>query len=217
MAKVSEIKTDINGIYYKININVNSRGIFSCKIPKQMAEDLRIEMEHTSYILHELETKIKTFITSYKNKVTTYELFILVAYHAKGKYIEDSKGGHMFYYNDEKYKIDVSFGDIDNAIGLDFVVAVKETIDGKDEWFKAQLNEEGEYIVPCKNTFSTKGIRITRNLLKRARIIPYSKKSFDTLLSVQNKFRSLSQLLFEFINKDENEIISILTNNKLLN
>jgi hypothetical protein len=217
MAKVSTIKTNIKGIECNININVNSRGIFSCKLPVQVAEDLRIKVEHTSLILHELEKTIKDLIESYKNSATTYEIFILIAYQARGKYIERKDGSYMFGHNDDKYKIDVSFSEIDNAIGLDFIVAIEEVIDGKSEWFRAKKDDDGNFVMPDKFTHSNRGVHISRNMLKRAKKIPYTKEALKTLLDVQEKFCSLSELLFNFIKKDEQEIQAILISNKLLN
>lgn len=217
MAKVSVIKTEIKGIEYNININVNSRGIFSCKIPQQVSDDLRIEIEHTSFVLNELESKIKSFIDTYKNSVTTYEIFILVAYQACGDYIKNIDGGHLFYYNDDNYKIQTTFSEIDNAIGLDFKVAIKETIDGKDEWFIAKKNDDGEFTMPCKHTHSYRGVRVSRSFLKRAKAIPFTNNALNTLLGVQEKFRALSELLFKFITKDNDEIVTILNTNRLLN
>jgi hypothetical protein len=217
MAKVSTIKTEIKGVEHNININVNSRGIFSCKLPIYVATDLRIESEHTSLVLHELETKIKGFIKAYKNSVTTHKMFILVAYQARGKYIEKQDGSYLFGYQDDNYKIDISFSQIDNAIGLDFIVAIEEVIDGKSEWFKARKNEDGNYVMPDKFTFLNKGSHVSRNMLKRAKKIPFSIEALNTLNNAQEKFRALSELLFNFINQDEEKIMFALINNKLLN
>jgi len=126
-------------------------------------------------------------------------------------YTERKDGSALFYYNDDKYKIDVSFSDISNAIGLDFVIAIKETIDGKSEWFEAQKEEDGSY----KKCDGRRKIR--NSLLKRGKTIPFNQSALDTLNMAQEKFRQLSETLFNFINQDEEQIMLTLTNNRLLN
>jgi hypothetical protein len=220
MAKISTIKIDIKGVEYNININVNSRGIFSCKLPIQVAQDLRIKEEHTSLFLHELEKSIKGFIETYKNSVTTNELFILVAYQATGYYMQTKDGGYLFPSNDDKYRIQSSFNEVDNAIGLDFIVAIKETIDGKDVWYKAKLGkhfshiQEKEYSEP--NVYH-KCTKIYDHKMKRYKAIPFNEAALLTLQNTQEKFRTISEYLYKFITQDEENIMITLTSNKLLN
>jgi beta-lactamase class D len=209
MPKVTELKFDIKGKDYKIAVNCNSSGEFTANLPDEVAEALRIMAKQCHKTLASLQNEIEQNIKKYKQIQTTYETFIIVAYQARGKYIEDENGGHMFYCNNENYKIDVAFSGIANAIGLDFKVAVKETIDGKEKWFEGELQDDGTY---------AKGRQTIRNsMIKRGKIIPFNQDALNTLNSVQEKFRALSQRLFEFINKDETEILQILTNKKLLN
>ena len=173
MAKVSEIKFDIKGQNYKVNVNCNSSGQFNANIPKEVAEALRIRETLTATTLAALEKEFEDCLLKYKTAQVTQETFIIVAYQARGKYIERKDGGHLFFYNDDKYNISVSFHAISNAVGLDFEVAIKETIDGKERWFKAKLDDSGNY---------TKGSsEITSSLLKRGKAIPFNKAALDTL------------------------------------
>ena len=208
MAKVSEIKFSIKDVDYKVNVNCNSSGEFNANIPKEVAEALRISDKLTNSNLGLLKKEFEDYLRKYKAIQTNYETFIIVAYQARGKYIENKDGGHLFFYNDDKYKIDVTFSDISNAIGLDFKVSVKETIDGKSEWFEGEL-KDGVYV---------KGYNKIRNsLLKRGKVIPFNQTALDTLNMAQERFRALSEILFNFINQDEEKILLTLANQKLLN
>lgn len=207
MAKVSEIKFNLKGIDYKVNVNCNSHGQFNANIPNEVAEALRISGELTNSNLSILKEEFQDCLRKYKTIQTNYETFIIVAYQARGKYIENKDGGYLFFYNDDRYKIDVTFSDITNAIGLDFKVAVKETIDGKSEWFEAKF-KDGAYI---------KGYAKIRNsLLKRGKVIRFDQNALDTLNLAQERFRALSEMMFNFINQDEEKILLTLTSQKLL-
>lgn len=207
MAKVSEIKFNLKGIDYKVNVNCNLHGQFNANIPNEVAEALRISGELTNSNLSILKEEFQDCLRKYKTIQTNYETFIIVAYQARGKYIENKDGGHLFFYNDDRYKIDVTFSDITNAIGLDFKVAVKETIDGKSEWFEAKF-KDGAYI---------KGYAKIRNsLLKRGKVIRFDQNALDTLNLAQERFRALSEMMFNFINQDEEKILLTLTSQKLL-
>ena len=208
MAKVGVIKFKLKGVDEKANVNCNSSGQFSAKLPTEIAEALRINEELTSTKLTTLEVEFEDCIRKYESIKTTYETFIIVAYQARGKYIERKDGGHLFFYNDDKHKITVSFSEISNAVGLDFEVAIKETIDGKERWFETELGDDGAY--------TKTNTQIKSSLLKRGKAIPFNKAALDTLNAAQEQFRTLSEILFNFISQDESKILEILTNQKLL-
>jgi len=218
MAKVSEIKFDLKGQSLKINVNCTSGGQFNAKIPKDIAEALRIDERITANTLLELTDNFNEKLKKYKNIQTTEELFILVAYQARGRYTYRKDGSALFGWNNSIYKIDISFSEIDNALGLDFFVAIKQTIDGKDKWFKAKLGSEFSHI--CKEynypTAYHKHMPITSYRLERFKIIPFNQKALDTLNSAQERFRELSEMLFNFISQDEEKILLTLTTQKLL-
>lgn len=209
MAKISTIKFDLKGVPYIINVNCNKHGQFSANIPKEVVEALRLDDSCiVSKTLSELEEVFQNHLKTYKSIQTKEELFIIVAYQARGAYNRKKDGGSLFFYNDENYRINISFDDISNAIGLDFKVAIKETIDGKEKWFETEKCED--------NTYKKTRNGIYNSLIRRGKTIPFNQQALDTLEATQEKFRQLSEMLFNFIKKDEEEILLTLVNNKLL-
>jgi hypothetical protein len=210
MAKIKKIEFIIQEVYHKVDVNCSARGTFSLKLPIYVHEKLRIDPEITSSSLGDLETKFEKILYEYKTCSVTEEFFIIVAYQAKGKYIETKDGGHMYFYRDDKYKIDVSFGEIENAVGIDFEVCVKETINDNSIWYEAKIDEES-------GLYKKINRKVNSNLLKRGKVLPFNETAIETLNQAQEKFRSLSEMLFKFINQDEEKILLTLTSQKLLN
>ncbi len=219
MAKVTEIKFDIKGKEYKLNINCTSSGQFNANIPKEVAESLRISDKITANTLAELTKDFEAKLSHYKRIETTETLFILIAYQARGKYTYKKDGSVLFGHSDEKHKINVSFSEIDNALGLDFFVAIKETIDGKDKWFKASLGSKFAHFQHQSkepDIYHKEG-EIWGNRMERYKAIPFNDLALATLKFAEEKLRSASEMLFNFINQDEEQIMLTLTNQKLLN
>lgn len=218
MAKVSEIKFSVKGIDYKVNVNCNSSGQFNANIPKEVAEALRIDATLTSNTLVELNKIFDEKLKHYKTIETIESLHIWIAYQARGKYTYKTDGSILFSNLNNLYNIDVSFSEIDNAVGFDFFVAIKQVIDGKEKWFKAKLGSEFSWM--CKKEYSQPSIyhkqeSIGRRM-ERYKIIPFNETALNTLIIAQEKLRMVSEVLFNFINKDEKEILLTLTNQKLL-
>lgn len=219
MAKISEIKFELKGVHYKVNVNCTSGGQFNANIPDEIAEALRIDKKITANTLNEILATFNKSLKLYKEAKTSQTLHILIAYQASGAYIERKDGGHLFYYDDKKYTIRTSFNEIENALGLDFKVAICEVIDGKEKWFEAKLGKDHSHIQESQffqPDVYHKTTNIYQNRLERFKIIPFSQTALDTLNSTQEKFRAISEMLFNFINQDEQQILSTLTNNKLL-
>lgn len=209
MPKVSELKYEIAGVSYKTNINCNSSGIFSANLPSEVSEALRIQKQLSNQSLNTLEKLFHEHLSNYKKASTTQELFIIIGYQARGRYADKKDGGVLFSHLDSNYKIDISFSEITNAIGLDFEVCIKETIDNKAKWFIADKDEDGNYVKEYGRT-------VSNSFLRRGKIIPFNQNALNTLNKVQEKFRSLSEVLFDFIKQDETLILNQLIQNKLL-
>lgn len=220
MAKVSDLKFNLKGKDYSIPVNCNSSGQFNANIPLEVADALRIREKITAITLKDLSEDFFKKIAHFKTLETTEELFILVAYHARGKYTYKSDGSLLFGQSDEKHKIDISFAEIDNALGLDFTVAIKQTIDGKTKWFKAKLGKDYSWFQ--KEEYSQPNIyhkqeEIWNPKLKRFKIIPFSETALQSLKFAEEKLRVVSEMLHKFISQDEESILLTLTNQKLLN
>lgn len=220
MAKVSDIKFQVKGVDYKVNVNCTSSGQFNANIPKEVAEALRIDEKITAETLHDLNEKFKNSLDKYKSLETVETVHIFVAYQARGAYSYRKDGSVLFENCDKKYNIEISFSTNDNAFGFDFFVAIKQTIDGKDKWFRAQLGkdhspiQEKQYSQP--DIYHKCG-SISDHRLERYKIIPFNETALNTLQFAEDKLRSVSEMLFDFINQDEEMISLALTNQKLLN
>lgn len=219
MAKVSELKFNLKDVDYKINVNCNSVGIFTVKLPFEVAEELKIHTKIEDTSLAGLNHKFKYAFDAYKNRQTVETLHILISFHAKGDYTYRKNGSVLFSQQNDRHTIKVSFSEIKNAVGLDFTVAIKQTIDGKEFWFKALLGKDFSHI--CKESnypdLYHKRETISNGVLIRSKIIPFDQSALDTLLNAQEKFRQLSEVLYDFISQDEARILNQLNSQKLLN
>ena len=218
MAKITDISFDINGVPYKINVNCTSSGQFTAKLPKHVAEALRMDETLTAHTLTGLTSTFESSLKHYKTLQTTETLHILVSYHARGKYTYKKDGSVLFGQSERRYQIDISFSEISDAVGFDFMVAIKQVIDGKERWFRAYLGSDfpafkEESYEPEKYHKSSP---IYPSRLERYKILPYSATALQTLETAQEKMRVLSESLFNFINQDEEVMFLTLNNQKLL-
>jgi len=218
MAKVSEIKFDVKGVSYKVNVNCTSNGQFNANIPKNVADALRISDKITASTLAELTKTFDEKLEHYKTIETTETLHILIMYRARGKYIEKKDGSFNFGHNDSLYSLNVSFSEIDNALGFDFIVAIKQTIDGKDKWFRAKLGKDCSHIQKEYNepNIYHKMQEVYNHKLKNYKVIPFNEMALETLKIAEEKLRAASEMLYNFIKQDEEQILLTLTNQKLL-
>jgi hypothetical protein len=226
MAKVSTIKCEVNGTLFNINVNCTSSGEFNANIPEFVATALRIKSKLTATTLRELETTFHAALKQYKQAETKEELFIAISYKARGRYAQKrdkDESGHtlnLFYTgNRGKYDLDVSFDRPKNALGFDFSVVIKETIDQKVKWHKTQLGSKfsswmdtERYAEPDKYHKYGEFYYISEY-----KVIPFSEAALASLQNAQEKLRSISEMLFNFIEQDEEQILLALTNHKLLN
>ena len=217
MAKVTDFKFDINGQNYIVHVNCNSSGQFSANLPDAVSDALRITAQLTAPTLEKLSTTFNDAIKAYKTRETKQELFILMAYYARGNYAKYKSGNILFGGHGHKYHLDVSFSKPQNAIGLDFFVAVKETIDGKPIWYKAKLGSECSYIQD-QSKEPDKWHKMEKVYHPDDyKAIPFSEAALQSLNNANEKIRAASETLFHFIEQDEIQIEYLLTNQKLLN
>lgn len=217
MAKISTLKYEFKGQDLTSNVNCTSYGEFNCHLPLEVAEALRIDKIIKANTLTELEKKFKDSFQKYKDSTIKEELFILIAYYARGYFTKDSEGNAMFGGYRNKYELEVNFDRPRNAIGLDFMVAIKQTIDEKEKWFKAKLGRDCSHIQ--HEEYSQPDIYHKQEKIhnpKEYKIIPFSETALDSLKNAGEKIRAASELLFNFIEQDEEQILLTLTKQKLL-
>ena len=217
MAKISTLKFEINGEQLTANVNVNSGGEFSVRIPNNVANALGLQSELRAKTLSEITSTFYGHLDRYKKASTEHELLIFVRYGSSGNYSYNKNGGVLFGGYNHKYELRTgNFGsDGMDALGFDFEVVIKETIDGVPNYFvavDAELDNSlyGEAVI---GKYRKSGTFYSKEKYKQ---ISFSEKSLATLMNAREKIRSLSQLLFEFIEMDTLQIEQVLANQKLI-
>ena len=218
MAKVKELKFNISGIDYVVNINCNSIGLFSANLPEPVYKSLGLNKSITAQTLTILENDFKSAIDRYKNAETKQELLILIKYGASGSfsYKKDKSLGVLFG-DCSKYNIHSSFNQFNDIISFDFLVVIKETVDTKESFYKAKLGSNFAYFQDESKEPDKwhKQERVHR--LDYYKQIPFTEIAYNSLLNARGKLRDLSEMLFNFIEQDEQDILLALNNQKLLN
>lgn len=220
MAKISTIKYTFQGKELIANVNVNSQGEFSCNIPEDIAKALNLRMKITSYNLGELESNFRNSLKRYKEAETKLELYILIRYHACGEYSCKSDGSVLFG-NNSIYQTKCSFSEFRNAVGIDYMVAFKKTVDGVVNWHKG-ISKRDRFESDANPYEYVNGYRIDNQKIFESKTdlykkIPFNQDALNTIKSAQEQFRKLSETLFNFMEKDEEQILLALSNKKLLN
>ena len=215
MAKIDTLEFTINNQTYKSNINVGKAGVFTCKLNWEVSKALGLDHGNiTAPTLHELKNKIIPKYQAFCESKTVVETFISIVYNANGKYFRD-KQKRMFRNRDFYNKSSFNDGDL---ITFDFEVFIKESYSaGTEAWFETQrgqglINYNQEHLndpntwYKSRQTYNVKGV-----------LIPFTLESYNTLLKAREGLRSISEILFNFVNQDTNLISAQLNNGNLLN
>jgi len=215
MAKITTEKFEIAGKEYQVHINCTSTGQFNANIPQFVATALGIDARLSSINLSDIVTALRTAIRKYKEAETSQELFILIRYRASGDCNWSSKGTVLFNQQ-SPYHLSVSFESSSvSCVALDYKLAFKETVDGVVKWYEAREGHKFFNESEDENKLY-KGSHIWDSSLKNFKAIPYSEIAVASLDNAKEKLRAASELLFNFIEQDEEQILLTLTNQKLL-
>lgn len=215
MAKIKDLKFEIKGQPYTVHVNCTSSGEFTANIPTFVADALHLNNRLAKPNLRELEKTFFDAINQYKKAETTQELFLAIKYGACGRYNRRSDNDYPLFGNGTKYEIRISFSEID-CLGFEFEVCIKETIDGKVNWFEAKLGKDFSHIQKEHSELEKYHKSGSLYHLDKWKMIPFSDKALETLTNGQEKIRQMSEMLFNFIEQDEKVIEQRLTNTKLL-
>lgn len=221
MAKITDIKFDINGVNFVVHVNCNSAGHFTANLPDEVATALRLEKKLLFTALAPLEKEIKDSIERFKKAETRQELFIAIKYLSAGRFSEKKDGLPLFGGHNNKYHLSIAFSN-QNLSGLTFhfQVVIKETVDTAANWYETKLCKD---FAPWDKDHQNnpdkyyKNGSFSRHSLNEWKMIPFSDTALDSLLNAQEKIRTVSEMLFKFIEQDEKAIELTLTNQKLLN
>jgi len=217
MAKVDTIQIEVDGKRHSYNINVGKEGVFRCMLDIEVSEVLGLDrriVESTQ--LDTVRSIIKEAERRYINSSRTLETYIWIVYQSSGEYGRGKDGYNLFGHGISKYKID-GFNTFD-SLAFEFGVVLKETIGEGDNvvWYDTMKGQGcvryDEADLEDPDTYYRNGI----NRHVEGKLIPYSDQAINTLTKAQQGIRSISEILFHFIEQDEKLIESALLGGNLL-
>ena len=86
MAKVSDIKYELDGLDLKTPLNCNSSGEFSANLPEIVANTLGLPQKITAATLNEASRIFNESVAKFKTSTTTEEFMIAINYTSSGRY-----------------------------------------------------------------------------------------------------------------------------------
>lgn len=205
MAKISELKYELNGQQYKTPVNVGSDGMFKANVPAEIREKLNLRNEIRFSKLSELEAEFYGAIKRFKEAATVHEIFIAIRYGASYKFSNGANGYPLWGGYGHKYTVEINHNEWVSGLVFDFKVVVKETIDGVITWYETE--ERGNVI--------TQDQRKAYGIDKWTKI-PYNEVQLQTLKTAHENIRKLSEMLYKFIEQDEEQMKLTLSGGKLL-
>jgi hypothetical protein len=215
MAKIKDLKFEIKGEQHIVHVNCTSDGVFTANIPQFVASALHLNNKLTAPTLKDLERIFYDAINKYKTAETSQELYIFIRYGSSGKYKQKENGDYLFGDNGNNYNMRNHFNDLD-ALGFEFKVIIKETIDGKINWFNARQGKDYAHFQEEQQNPDKYHKDGTCYSVDKYKAIPFSEKAVETLTVGRERIRLISEMLFKFIEQDEKTIEQKLTNQKLL-
>lgn len=208
MAKIDQLELNVNGSVHKININVGKSGVFSCQLPWDVAQTLGLQGgKFANYKLDELKRPILEKYHAFLESSKTETLHIFIVYRAAGKYKKKKDGQELFYAYRRDYVIDTWGTDLSQLCFYFKVYIKEEHSTGAVGWFTAESRDGGA-------TWSK-----DRSIHKspEGKGIPYSEEALATLEKASEGIRSISEILFNFIDQEPTAIAETLLGGNLLN
>lgn len=209
MAKVDTIKLDIDGELYTYNINVGKSGIFKCNLDFHVAQRLGIDPSQVSDKLVKVKDTIMSAYKDYMEATKVQEPYIAIRYQANGSYRWKVGGKEPIFPNyGSPYNLHSSSSAPD-CLGFDFKVYIKETSSsGNEGWYNAYFDDTGK--------LRKKRSHFCFSRPTDCKIIPYTEEAYKTLSKARDGIRTISEILFNFMEQDENAMIESLIKGNLL-
>ena len=215
MAKIKKIELRLQGKDFVININCNSSGEFTANLPDEIAIALGLTKRQEASTLKRIEDVIYSSYKRYLNAETNHEFFIAIEYKARGVYtFRDGDLDFVLFPSSSEYQMS-GFSESIDAIGFEFKVLIKETVDGVSTYYEVRLDKDMSMLnQEAEELKKYKAGRV--HLRSHVKLIPYSETALNTLKDARNKLIAISAMLFNFPQKPTEEIESILTSGRLL-
>jgi hypothetical protein len=205
MAKIAELKFTLFEQKHKIPVNVGVDGVFKTKLPKEVADPLGIRQELKADKLSDLEHEFFAALDKFKTAKTFQYLYLAIRYGSCGVYNRTEEGYSLFHETGSKYKVDNWNSDVD-SIAFEYRVVIMESVAGVEKWYSTMELTPGKYE---KHTSFY-------NNSDKWKLIPYTEVCHQTLKKAEESLRKISEMLFKFIDQDEQQIILSLSGNTLL-
>lgn len=193
MPRVKTIKINFGGEQHNAHINVNSEGVFSCKLPPHVSYGIGLPVNRLSgNTLAEVEDSLVETYERYLSETTLLEPVIRIMYR-----------GNVHYNISGKF-VASHFSFSQPVIMFDFEVLLKETL---PSGYNTHPRENGEWL--------KKG-RLVGHDFTASQFVPFSTQAFATLEKGKAALRQVSLTLHEFLDRPDVEIEAALTQGRLL-
>jgi len=198
MARVGKIKYEFQNEHLQSPISCNSSGEFSCRLPIGISTALMLPYELKGKTMEDVTNAFFDALNRYKNAKTKQEILIHIQYQASGNYNWSLAKNSVLFDGNSDYHMRMAFSEMD-ALAFKFNVVIKETVDGTETLYRAVKGKNmahGEHMDEPEKYFKY-GNYYPGN--ENGKYIPYSDKALDSLELVQERIRSASEVLFNFI------------------
>ena len=197
MPRIKTIQIDFGGEKHSAHINVNSQGMFSCKLEPYVSYGIGLASHIlTGNTLAEVEGILTKTYERYLNEATLLEPVIRIMYGGNG------------HYNISGKFVASHFSFSQPVIRLDFQVLLKETLpSGQVNYYNTHQRENGEW---------QKNGRLVGHDFSASKFVPFSAQAFGTLEQGKSALQQVSLTLHEFLDRPDIEIEAALTKGRLL-
>ncbi|MEI2274735.1 hypothetical protein OHD16_21490 [Sphingobacterium sp. ML3W] len=218
MAKVKEIKINVDGVDHCYNVNVNKDGVFKIHLDWAVSDKIGLKGNlFEGKDLSKIESEIISATIAYRESKKVLSLWIEIHYSATGFYSCEDFGKRKF---DSKFS---SVADIP-MLGLDYMVLIKEELNGGESvnWYYARKIEQHDIELKESgvNLFKKEYANYIENRQYHGRVkdttIPFSESAIETLDKAKSGIKSISQILLKVLSQEPEQIESTLVKNKLL-
>jgi len=211
MAKVKTWEFAFLGQDYKVNVNINSKGIFSANIPDPVYDYLNIDRKITASSLSELESKFLPILDSYIKDSKEYRLFIELMFKSSGDFNHSYETKHTTF----------SSSSLRSSIWLSYrILALETSASGNEVWYRtedwSECYEKPRYKgrkPRIENDFTIGDYLISGPSYK---VINYSKEAVISLDRAKEGLSKISQILTNLYTQDSDAIATVLQSGNIL-
>lgn len=219
MAKVDSIELNIEGEKKSFNINVRKDGIFRCKLDKDTAHYLSLDpFERSANTLQELKDEIDKAYKIYCDNTEIEKIFIAIEFKASEPFNRDPEGNIIFRRGDKFYE-ELHFDNLP-TIGFRFRAYILHQRGGVDTWYTARKGTPSIRFYTseeCRDPYPGKWYKYEKKYEKPSGvIIDFSDKSYQALQKAEDGLTSISEILYNFLSQEPEQISSMLETGKYL-